>query len=460
MHHVVSAVRTVLLTGVAVAALHGCSLPSPTAWLGSDDMTKNKDTEFPDLSEVPERPEGLGGQSERRELARELAADAQNAKHTAETLRGDSQTPSFAPDRESSLPAERMTSDEKPSDQRSTLSMPRDNRASASEPPAQATVSVDIGTDAAGDSFAMAIGRAKDRAKEERAPSLLTSVYKSNLSASAIGGEAVEYGKVSFAEPRTGDLSAVVSSPSLIVGDERTDLLIVDVSSQSRNDIFQQRMMASAVITDQPDPTLSIFASSMGPRMMEGQGQKLDDRRRRGAIGRRGTRRYTATILENSGLSPSRVDQINRADMSKPSAADRRISLSEHKEEVGKDSRDDIGDSIRPPDAVLFFAQGDADIEAADEPDLVRIAKAQQQRGGAVRVVTHVPSHSRNDDLKSRWSLEDSLKRTRVVSRRIMKLGVHPTAVVIETRFDDEDGDPGQVVQNDHSDLLIEVFLE
>ncbi len=451
MHHSVSAIRTVLLTGMAAATLYACSLPSPTAWLGSDDATKNKDSEFPNLSEVPKRPEGLGSQSERRELAQELASDAQNAKHTAETLRGDGQAPSFAPDRGPSLPAERSTSDEKPSDQRSTLSMPRDNRISASEPPFQPAVPVDIGTDAADNSFATAIGPAK----EEKAPSLLTSVYQSKLSASAIGEEAVEDGKVSFAEPRTGDVSALLSSPSLIVGADQTELLIVGVSSRSRNDIFQERMMSSAVITNRPDPTSPIFAKSTSPRMIEGQGQKLVDLRGRGAISRRGNRRYTATILENRGLLPSRIDQVNRTDMPRLSATNR----TEHKEAVEKDSRDDPGESIRPPDAVLFFAQGDADIEAADEPDLARIARVQQQRGGAVRVVTHIPSRSRNDNRKDRWSLEDSLKRTRVISQRIMKLGVHPMAVVIKTRFDEDDG-PGQVAQNDRSNLRVEVFLE
>ncbi len=569
--------RAAFVSAIALAFLQGCSLdlPSPTAWLGGDDDTKTKDGEFPSLSEVPDRPKELSSQAEKRKSAESLSADGQNANYTAETLRGDSFTPAFAPQPasnvsdalgEASPTADQPVGDsDAADDQRSELPAANKNAALAPAPPAQPIVPVHIEESApvpseqatqsssSVESVPAVQSMNPARQKEPRKVSLSGSTYSSKFAASARDEDKLRRQKASFAQSTWNEES---NEPQRRI-QANIDLLLDDVSSESRSDVFQDQLVSSAVITDAPNQ-LAAFAPAAGPGTFEGQaGMMVASARavqgnRSPALNRRGDRRYTATLMEErrraerqlvadrsvlnspdeseaivlartnaSGFTLSAaetleassamaasvakadvktapdglesvppfktltfaraavpdltdvefamqtvvdggpsVERISQTNLQVATTEPRSIDpVSTVADRPDIKSPEDVKEEVQPPEITLFFADGAVQIEESDETDLERIADVQQQNGGAVRVVTHVPSLSDDEEQGSRLSLQASLERARAVSKRMMKLGVHPTAVVVETRFDEEET-AERVVQNANSDLRVEVFLE
>jgi outer membrane protein OmpA-like peptidoglycan-associated protein len=117
-HSMTLGVRKMKLLGVATVALlamgaSGCSsLPTvpdwvdPTTWFGgSDEPVDNAQT--PDLASVPDAPVAPAA-DEQQKVAESLSADRNNAKYSAEALRGGSE-PAAAPPPD--LPAEKVAED-------------------------------------------------------------------------------------------------------------------------------------------------------------------------------------------------------------------------------------------------------------------------------------------------------------------------------------------------------------
>ncbi|MBI1239372.1 MAG: hypothetical protein GC199_08510 [Alphaproteobacteria bacterium] len=83
------------------AALGACSAvpdwANPGAWVGSSSSEPAPTGEYPNLSNVPERPvEGMTS-GERREIEDSLIADREQARHSGEALRGGQDTPAPPP---------------------------------------------------------------------------------------------------------------------------------------------------------------------------------------------------------------------------------------------------------------------------------------------------------------------------------------------------------------------------
>lgn len=90
-----------LLNATAAIALAtglgGCSIvpdwANPVAWFSSDDAADAAQT--PDLASLPDKP--AAAQADNQKIADSLTADLQNAKHSAEVLRGGADTPAAPP---------------------------------------------------------------------------------------------------------------------------------------------------------------------------------------------------------------------------------------------------------------------------------------------------------------------------------------------------------------------------
>ncbi len=601
--------RAGLLAILALAVLQGCSLdlPSPTAWLGSDDATRGEDGKFPNLSDVPDRPKELTTRSESRKSAKGLAADAQNAKHTAENLRGDAFAPAFALQPESSLsgvdtaPAPQTDEPDSPeleSDQSSALpalnesmaptpvplAQPvvpvRVEEAPMPEPAAQKSDAVDRDTSAAPPSDLDETqptlaenppsepkgvqSARRQSARNTRPQTLSASIYQSRLAASSDAQSESKRGSAGFVKTRSSGADSVVVDLPTGDGHGLVDLLLDDVASHPRNAIFGERLVDSAVIAEPEGWRLAAFAAPTGPTSFEsesGTALALAESRnfnvvsqpsRSPRLDQRGSRRYTATLLEERDQISARVSQNSAtdSDASRGSSSAKSVVLARTNasgfmifaaEMLGNSevttgsvsvasagvdaglggeglppfktmtfaraSAPDLSDVIfesrnavappapaaaqqladveqaiadpvppaeqaskvklmetmretpQPPNVTLFFDEGNVRIEDSDEPDLERIADVQRERGGAVRVVTHVPSSTRNADQGNQLSLQESLDGARAVSKRMMKLGVHPTAVVVETRFDEQET-LERMVQNTAFNLRVEVILE
>ena len=426
--------RAGLLAILALAVLQGCSLdlPSPTAWLGSDDATRGEDGKFPNLSDVPDRPKELTTRSESRKSAKGLAADAQNAKHTAENLRGDAFAPAFALQPESSLsgvdtaPAPQTDEPDSPeleSDQSSALpalnesmaptpvplAQPvvpvRVEEAPMPEPAAQKSDAVDRDTSAAPPSDLDETqptlaenppsepkgvqSARRQSARNTRPQTLSASIYQSRLAASSDAQSESKKGSAGFVETRSSEAELAENPPSepkgvqsarrqstrntrlqtlsasiyqsrlaassdaqseskrgsagfvktrssgadsvvvdLPTGDGHglVDLLLDDVASHPRNAIFGERLVDSAVIAEPEGWRLAAFAAPTGPTSFEsesGTALALAESRnfnvvsqpsRSPRLDQRGSRRYTATLLEERDQISARVSQNSATD--------------------------------------------------------------------------------------------------------------------------------------------------
>ena len=140
-------VAAVLLIGVA---LSGCStVPAwvdPTTWLGPDvsGQAQADDGQYPDLSNMPDRPAPASTSDERAQVASSLAAARNNAEYSAETLRGGAEAAAPPPGpaapaaqlaraEERSTAAEPQSEDEAPAQPKAA---PVTQVATAAEPPA------------------------------------------------------------------------------------------------------------------------------------------------------------------------------------------------------------------------------------------------------------------------------------------------------------------------------------
>ena len=116
-------VAALLLIGIGLGA---CStVPSwvdPTTWLGPDvsDQTQAADDgQYPDLSNMPDRPAPASTPDERAQVASSLAAARNNTEYSAETLRGGTEPaaappPAAAPSRQVAKAEERAGAAEAP----------------------------------------------------------------------------------------------------------------------------------------------------------------------------------------------------------------------------------------------------------------------------------------------------------------------------------------------------------
>lgn len=79
----------------------GCSMLSddakPDAAYGGTPAPAPADAAFPDLRDVPEQPPAATPLEERKDIAKGLAADRQNATHSDQVLRGGTEPPAPAP---------------------------------------------------------------------------------------------------------------------------------------------------------------------------------------------------------------------------------------------------------------------------------------------------------------------------------------------------------------------------
>jgi len=144
-------VAGLLLIGVGLGA---CStVPTwvdPTTWLGpdvSDQAQASDDGQYPDLSNMPDRPAPASTSDERAEVASSLAAARNNTQYSAETLRGGTEPaaappPAAAPAaqvaraEEQAAPAEAPPADEQAPAPPQPKAAPVTEVATAAEPPA------------------------------------------------------------------------------------------------------------------------------------------------------------------------------------------------------------------------------------------------------------------------------------------------------------------------------------
>jgi len=108
-------VRKVKLLGVAAVAMlamsaTGCSsLPSvpdwvdPTSWFGDDTSNPPDNGQAPDIANLPDKP-GVAAADDKQQVADSLSTDRNNAKYSAEALRGGTE-PAAAPPADAPLPS-------------------------------------------------------------------------------------------------------------------------------------------------------------------------------------------------------------------------------------------------------------------------------------------------------------------------------------------------------------------
>jgi outer membrane protein OmpA-like peptidoglycan-associated protein len=92
------------------------------------------------------------------------------------------------------------------------------------------------------------------------------------------------------------------------------------------------------------------------------------------------------------------------------------------------------------PVATIYFGSGSTKLGARDRDSIRKAFQSWQSRGGRIRVVGHASSRTRNMDRVSHElaNFRISDERARAVAEELIRLGVDPTAIIVEAVSDQQ----------------------
>jgi outer membrane protein OmpA-like peptidoglycan-associated protein len=115
-----------------------------------------------------------------------------------------------------------------------------------------------------------------------------------------------------------------------------------------------------------------------------------------------------------------------------------------------------------PPVATVYFNAGSAKIGARGRRAIRDAFRAWQSRGGRIRIVGHASSRTRNMDRVSHElaNFRVSDERARAVAREVIRLGVNPSAIVVEAVSDHEPAFQEVMPAGEAGNRRAEILLE
>lgn len=396
-------VAAVLLIGIGFS---GCStVPTwadPTSWLGPDvsGEAQADGGQYPDLSNMPDRPAPASTPDERAQVASSLAAARNNAEYSAETLRGG--TEAAAPPPEPAASAAQLARAEE--------------RSAAAEPPSE--------------------GETPSPPQPEAAPVTQVATAAEPPAAPAYSGEpavpAVPADSAGFSDALPGMQPSVPADARLGFQPSKAPPLDASVAQ-----FVPQPIIARYAQTASVSGALAAPAVSARPAALKAP---------------RGMRRASVGMTEDDVGGPESMSGdvvANLAALQSPAVAVASVYASPYG---------------LPPVAVVQFPNDTIALDSAGQEQVRAAIEAYRSRGGHgyIRVVGHSSSRTRNMSVARQMELNfrKSQQRATSVARALIRAGIPADKVLVNAVGDSQPVYYESMPKGEEGNRRAEIYLQ
>ena len=395
------------------------------------------DSDFPEIQDVPDRPQDTSSAAERQRIAEGLAADRERSRYTDEVLRGGTEPPASAPRVAEPTPLPSLP--KSAGDDRSNASDAGNDTAGVIPPPprggrrslngtAQSEPTPEEAAKAAADARATPV---EDVAREETAPLQQTAQpaapapqpaqVQTQTQTQARTQTQVQPPRRAAVPPRAGTQSA-----SRAPANPRTEMAPIEgeVSNATSPSLANRQAPAASQPGTQSYSTTQFERSSapqLSPEALEAAGGVVSSR----------YQQTHGTVVVGGEDEPVTVnmDALNALPPPGPGA-----SLDTQIIDGAAAFTSQGGPEAAP--FTVYFAHGKTDLSEDDRSNLAEVKAALDQYGTALRVVGHASSRT-NDLPLARHKLANfdvAARRAEAVAAELARQGIDPSRILIESQ--------------------------